>query len=220
MKFILMSTIACIRDINQIQSHISAVNAITFLPLAMPQEMDNNEEWETFYGKKGQLREIYEKPFDAYDKQITWINIFTMSKMEIIKIIELSQCIVLVGGDALALKVRMNQFPEIYQILQKSDKLIIGVSAGAKIWFSQMFVEHEDTKGNIHLEIASGMAYFSTKQVIAVHVEFSQEQLYRLFSLLKQPKIDEIIALGESGVLFYDTKNEQLEVYGDVKFFE
>ncbi|MGL4662236.1 MAG: Type 1 glutamine amidotransferase-like domain-containing protein, partial [Culicoidibacterales bacterium] len=181
---------------------------------------DSSEEWDTFYGDDGQLRTIYEPPFNPYDASQTWINIFKMAEDEIVKSIKNSDCIVLIGGDAKALKERLSIFTAVYDTLLTYENSIIGVSAGAKIWFQHMFVEHEDTTGQIHLEVLEGMNYFPSKQAIAAHVDFSNEQLARLYALIQQSEIEEIIAIGNRGLLLYDTVNESLEMYGDVKIFQ
>lgn len=219
MQLVLTSTIEYLEQIELVQQALPKINQIAFLPLSMPLEMDNDQEWQSFYGEGGQLRDIYEKPFKSFNKPLLWQNIFTQSKAQIEEMIEASDCVVIVGGDAKALVTRLKEY-HLEQVITSGNKLVIGVSAGAKIWFSEMFVEHQDATGAIHLEVTAGLDFFPTKQVIAAHVDFSQAQLTRLHALLKQSDIEEIIALGDDGAITYNTLTDAFYQYGDVKIFQ
>lgn len=220
MELILTSTIEYIENVPEIWERISQVEKLTFMPLAMPQEMDNDAEWQTFYGEMGQLRYLYEAPFQSTVSMWTWLNIFTMAESKMCEIVEQSDCIILVGGDPKALVERLRMMPSLYQTLTCANQFIIGVSAGAKIWFTEMFVEHEDQNGQIHLEITDGIGYFETKQAVAAHIDFSYEQMQRLHVLLRETAIEEIIAIGNNGAITYNTVDDQLELYGEVKLFQ
>lgn len=219
MQLILTSTIEYVEQIETVCASLQQVNQIVLLPLAMPQEMENDAEWQTFYGKGGQLRDIYEKPLKSFDKPLLWQNIFTDSQAKIKETIEASDCIIIVGGDPKALVARLQE-RNLQDAITSGNKLVIGISAGAKIWFSEMFVEHGDRDGNIHLEVTEGIGFFPTKQAIAAHVDFTNEQLTRLYALLKQSRIDEIIAIGNNGAITYNTLTDDFQQYGDVKIFQ
>lgn len=219
MKLILASTIDYCFEQEQTKRLIQKAKKIVLLPLAMPMEMDNNDEWASFYGSGGQLRDIYETPFSRVQKPIEWLNIFTMEPDVIKAKVEASDCVILLGGDANALVTRLKRY-QIETVFTGRAKTIIGISAGAKIWFSRMFVEYEDDNREIHLELTKGIGYFPTNQVVAVHVDFSDMQLRRMAALLEQETIDEIIAIGDRGLLMYDTETETLELAGAIKILQ
>lgn len=220
MEFVFTSTIEYITKDPTLSTKFNQIKHVTLLPLAMPLEMTCDAEWQQFYGHEGQLYPIYVKLFERLSIHCEWMNIFSMTEEEIIAWVDQSECVVILGGDAKALKTRFEMYPNLYHVLIKSNKLLVGESAGAKIWFDTMFVEHEDKQQNIHLEVTEGIGYFPTTQAIAVHVDFTQAQLSRLYALIQQSEITEIIALGNEGAIYYNTGTDQFETYGMVKIFQ
>lgn len=219
MQLVLTSTIEYVEQIDIACEYLQQANQIALLPLAMPLEMENDAEWQSFYGKSGQLRDIYEQPLKSFNKPLIWQNIFTDSQAQMKEVIEASDCIVVLGGDAKALVARLQE-SNLQDAITSGNKLVIGVSAGAKIWFSEMFVEHGDENDNIHLEVADGIGFFPTNQAIAAHVDFTPAQLTRLYALLSQSSIEEIIAIGNNGAITYNTITDDFQTYGDVKIFQ
>jgi peptidase E len=173
---------------------------------AFPVEMTASELDENWINPRKYKYEIQLNSLGIYD--IKHVNCYKDSFSDIMKCINESGLIILMGGNPHMLKQKLNSYRKA---IKNFKGLIIGESAGALIFFDNYFI----TKQNSFIkkfEELEGFDNFKLDFLIDVHSKWDEDYIKKIKSLAKKYNKN-IIMLDDDSVLFYG----DMELIGNAK---
>jgi len=194
---------------------------VAIIPWAFPTEINsfifNNE-----YFKKG------EKRFNRYvlpmlelgikEENISICDCYSLSKDELINIIENVDVLLIPGGNPEMLFKKVLHDTEIFYYIKKFKGIVIGESAGTELQLKRYFIT---AKNNYYKYFAfyDGFGLIDDPFYLDVHSIEDEEYFKKLKEISLDTKKD-VYAIFDDGAILYNRENNDIELFGNVKLFE
>lgn len=209
------------QSFNQIENKLKRIikpgSKVAIFPWAFPNEIDsyrlNNE-----YFKKGERK--YCKYVDKLlqlgisEKDVIICDCYAFSTQKLKRIINKSDILVFPGGNPEMLFYNILHRTETFYTLKKSNKIIIGESAGAVMQFERYFATTKNNYYN-YLAFYDGFGIIDDNFYIDVHTTTDDDYISELQMIANQ-KGKKIYAIPDEGCMIYNRSNHKIEYKSNV----
>ena len=201
-----------------IQPYLTSSKTVVIIPFSFNQEkIRHDDDWQLAYSEGGgkYYKDIL-TPFLALgidENNINWLNYFTHSSEEMIKLINQSDIIFLTGGLPDQAVHRVVE-KGLLESLSKSQ-MIIGVSAGALMQLNDYYLSPD--KDYPTFGYYKGLGLLNSNFYIEVHYEHTAIQKHSIKKAIVE-KNKTVYAISNQGGLLVDETG--LHLLGDVKPFK
>ncbi len=180
-------------------------------------QISSSDEWLSYYGTEEGIyyRGIVESyvSFGISEECITFVNYFSHTKEDIIKIINDSTILYLPGGIPTSFYDKLVK-KELLNIISDYEGVIIGCSAGAMIQMDEYFISPDKDYPDFAIEQGIGLLFGFG---VEAHFDGSNAQLESIEKYMKITN-NPVYAIGDDGILIVDGTG--IKLYGDVATFK
>ena len=193
---------------------------VAIIPWAFPFEI-NADVFENEYFKKGDKRyNRYVNPLLSLgikEENIFICNCYSLKKEELVKILEDVDVLLIPGGNPEMLFRKVLHDTEIFYQIKNFKGIVIGESAGTELQLKRYFIT---AKNNYYEYFAfyDGFGVIDDPFYMDVHSVDDENYLNKLVEVADATKKD-VYAIFDDGAIIYDRKNENVELFGNVKYF-
>ena len=211
MKTILCSMVEKVTE--EIKLFLNSTDKVCIIPWSFAIEL-NNEKFENEYFPIGGRR--YNKYVPMLNSvginDIFVANCYKHTIEEIIKKINISNVIILPGGNPEMLFNKLSKDGRLVDVLNRYNGLVIGESAGACIQFSKYLLTKENNFYG-YQDFYEGIGRLNKDFYIDVHSLDDKEYLYNLSILDK-----DVYAIFNDGMMYIE--DDKIKTFGKVKFIK